>query len=74
MSFVKANAVRLDARAQDQKDADLAEATSLNLFHIQQQLVARGHSIEEVIAAAAKNAFGINISIHAPADKDAKAA
>ena len=74
MSFVKPNAVRLDTRAQDEKDSELAARTSENLFYIQKQLVERGHSLEEVLAAAAKNAFGINVHIHAPVDKDAKAA
>ena len=73
MSFVKPNAIRLDPRAQEDKDRELAERTSENLFHVQKQLVKHGHSIEEVIAVAAKNAFGINVTIHAPVDLQAVA-
>lgn len=69
MSFVKPNAIRLDPRAQDEKDQELAAATSANLFHIQKQLVAHGSSIEAVIAHVAKATFGIFVTIHAPVEK-----
>lgn len=74
MSFVKPNAVRLDTRAQDEKDRELADRTSANLFHIQKQLVAKGHSLEEVLIVAAKNILGVHINPHAPAPKEDKAA
>jgi len=69
MAFVKPNHIVLDARAQDEKDAALAAETSANLFHIQKQLVAHGHSLEAVIAHVARTAFGVPVVIHAPKPK-----
>lgn len=70
MQFVKPGAIIRDTRAEDVKDQELADTTSRNLFHVQKQLKANGHSIEEVIAAAAKNAFGVTVQPHAPKPKD----
>lgn len=69
MQFVKPGAVIRDTRAEDVKDQELEEATSRNLFHVQKQLKASGHSIEEVIAVAAKNHFGVAVQPHAPVPK-----
>jgi hypothetical protein len=74
MNFVKPGAAILDPRAQEVKDRELENSTMDNLFHIQKQLVAHGHSLESVIVSAAKNAFGVNIQPHLPAKKDAEAA
>lgn len=76
MSFVKPNAIRLDARAQDEKDAELADRTNANLFHIQKQLHKAGTSLEAVLCAAAQAHLGVRLSPHAPVEKDqdAKAA
>lgn len=68
--FVKPNAVRLDSRAQDEKDRELAERTGENLFHIQKQLHAHGTSLEAVIAAAASAHLGVRVHPHAPVEKD----
>lgn len=70
MSFVKPNAIVRDRRSDEEKDRALAEQTARNLHHVQKQLVAQGHSIEQVIAVAAKNAFGVNVHPHAPVPKD----
>jgi hypothetical protein len=75
MSFVKPNAVKLDPRQQDEKDRDLAQRTSENMFHIQKQLHEAGTSLEAVIAAAAQAHLGVRVHPHAPVEKDdAKAA
>lgn len=69
MSFVKPNAIRLDPRNQDLKDAELSEKTSANMFHMQKQLHAAGTSLEAVIAAAASAHMGVRVTIHAPVEK-----
>ena len=74
MAFVKPNAIINDPRVQDEKDEELKTRTGENLFHIQKQLVAHGHSLEAVIAAAAKSAFGVSLQIHKPAPKGEKVA
>lgn len=75
MSFVKPNAIVRDTRAEEEKDDALHDRTAENLFHIQKQLVAQGHSIEAVLAAAAKAHLGVNIQPHMPVKLDpAKAA
>lgn len=66
MGFVKANAIRLDPRAQDEKDKELAYRTSENLFHIQKQLHDAGTSLEAVLAAAASAHMGVKVHPHAP--------
>lgn len=71
--FVKPNAIVRDSRSQEAKDQFTMQRTLQNLHHIQVQLQASGHSIEDVIAAAAKNAFGVNVNIHAPEEAFAPA-
>lgn len=72
--FVKPNAIKVDPRAQEDKDRELASRTADNLFHIQKQLVAHGTSIEHVIAAAAQAHLGVRLVIHAPVEKTELAA
>lgn len=74
MNFVKPNAIKLDPRAQEEKDRELADKTAANLFHIQKQLVAHGTSLENVIAHAAQAHLGIRIQPHAPVEKAEQAA
>jgi hypothetical protein len=74
MSLLKPNAIKLDTREQEAKDADLAETTSANLFHIQKQLHAAGTSLEAVLAAAAAAHMGVRVHPHAPKPDEAKAA
>lgn len=69
MSFVKPNAIKLDPRAQDEKDRELVQKTGDNLFHIQKQLVAAGTSLEAVLAAAAAAHLGVRVHPHAPVEK-----
>lgn len=69
MLFVKPNAIKLDPRAQEEKDRELAYTTVENLHHIQKQLVTHGHSLETLLATAAKNTFGVVIQPHKPAEK-----
>lgn len=69
MPFVKPNAIKVDPRAQEEQDRELAGRTQDNLFHIQKQLIAHGHSIEAVLTAAAKAHLGVNIHPYAPVDK-----
>lgn len=68
--FVKPNAIKIDPRVQDEKDAELAERTGANMFHIQKQLHEAGTSLEAVIAAAAQAHLGVRIHPHAPVEKD----
>jgi hypothetical protein len=68
--FVKPGATVLDQRTEAEKDAALRESTAVNLHHIQKQLVAKGHSIEQVLAVAAKNQFGVSVTLHPPKSED----
>lgn len=69
MQLVKPGAAVQDHRAEEEREKSLMEQTSRNLLHVQKQLSAHGLSVEQVIAAAAKNAFGVNIQPHAPKPK-----
>lgn len=60
--FVKPNAVKIDNRPEDEKRRELAGDTFDNLLHIQTQLKANGHSLEELLARSAKNVFGVDVS------------
>jgi hypothetical protein len=72
-NLVKPGMAVQDKRSDDERRKALVQSTGENLLHMQEQLVKHGHSVEQVLAAAARAHFGVVLSTTAP-KPDAEAA
>lgn len=65
-NFVKPGAIKTDKRSDDEKRRDLSDSLFANLIHMQAECVKQGHTMEQVLAWCAKQAFGIVLPTESP--------
>lgn len=72
LTFVKPGAILKDDRSEVEKRNALLNSTADNVAFMAEQLVASGHSLEQVIAWAAQHGLGITLKTVAPKREEAE--